>query len=133
MPTSKKTVTVTAQKKVVKKSAKDSLSTKVAVPKERSASSRKQTRVSACSCVTRCTPEEAFWINNGPVVSSVAELRDAIAKISVEQYQYHTTREGNDFARWLRDCLGDAARAKSLESAKTKAAAVRALSGTCCK
>lgn len=72
-------------------------------------------------------PEESFWVNNGPVCCSIAELREAIKEMSDEQYAYHTRRDGNDFARWLSESLGHHECAQKLSRAKTRAGAVRAL------
>lgn len=83
-------------------------------------------------CNQTCNPEHSFWVNNGPVVSTVCDLREAIKSMSDEQYQYHTLRAGNDFASWVRDCVGDAKLAERLAQSKTRAAAARVL-GTCCK
>ena len=52
--------------------------------------------------------------------------------MSDEQYQYHTARQGNDFATWIRDCFGDGALAERVARAKNRAGALRVL-GACCK
>lgn len=90
-------------------------------------------KAGSCACVVTCPPEQAFWINQGPVVDSIARLKEALLTMTEEQFAYHTLREGNDFARWVRECLDDAERAARLERATTKAAAVKALTGVCCK
>lgn len=127
---------VVAPKKTATKSvAKKSTATKRAVAKKKTVSKKAITRVQdkACACTTMCKPEESFWVNKGPVVSSVAELKQALSDMSATQYSYHTKRNGNDFAQWLRHCLDDEAHAVALEKAKTKAAAVSALSSGCCE
>ena len=55
----------------------------------------------------------------------------ALKEMSDEQYAYHTKREGNDFAKWVQDCLGDSASATGLKSARTRVGAVRILAKTC--
>lgn len=110
--TAKKTV-----KKVAKKAAKKTSSAKVVTTKAAPC---------ACACVVR--DEEAFWIHNGPVVHSVAELIVVLGEITDEQFAYHTKRAGNDFARWLRDCLGDEHTAARIEKARGRGGAARALS-----
>lgn len=85
-----------------------------------------------CSCNQACKPEHSFWVYNGPVVSSLSELRSAVEGMSDEQYQYHTARQGNDFAAWIRDCFGDGALAERVACAKNRAGALRVL-GACCK
>lgn len=145
MPATKKT----AQKSASKKSAKKTASKKTAAaaktkkadaPKsskktvKRAAPKKKASRApvrTSCPCTTVCKAEEAFWVNNGPVVHSVAELKVVLGELSNEQFEYHTKRAGNDFACWLRDCLGDAATAERLEKARGRSGALRALSCSC--
>lgn len=140
MPTTKKVV-----KKVPTPTTKSAQATvkvsqaKVAVKKvpAKKTVAKKSVKASpkavGCACVVTCAPGQAFWINQGPVVDSIARLKDALQTMTEEQFAYHTLREGNDFARWVRECLDDAERAARLERATTKSAAVKALSGVCCK
>jgi acyl-homoserine lactone acylase PvdQ len=112
----KKTTKKASAKKAVKKTAKKTKTNK------------------SCSCKAKCTSKQAFWVNNGPVVHSVQELLEALKDISDEQYAYHTKREGNDFATWVKDCLKDDAAATSLKKVRSRAGAVRVLSEKCaCK
>lgn len=85
----------------------------------------------ACACGRVCRDGEAFWVNHGPVIDSIAGLKEALSSMSDEQFAYHTMRDGNDFARWLRDSLDDTVCAARIEKAKTRAAAARALTGSC--
>lgn len=114
------------QKKVTEKRVVESKSAKK-VPTSKSVA------VGTCMCRNRCKPEEAFWVNQGPVVETIADLKKAFTSMSEEQYQYHTSRDGSDFARWVRICIGDCPCADRLEKAKTRVSAMRALTGTCCK
>jgi hypothetical protein len=85
-----------------------------------------------CVCVRECSPAEAFWVNDGPILRSVIELKEALSTLTDEQYAYHTKRNGNDFATWVRDCFADAECAEKLEKASTRTGAVRTL-GTVCR
>ena len=85
-----------------------------------------------CSCHKTCRAEESFWVNYGPVVDSIAALRDAVRTMSDEQFAYHTGRGTNDFATWVEHSLGNKKIAGLVSKAKTKKAAVQALS-SCCK
>ena len=49
--------------------------------------------------------DKAFWVNNGRVVRTLAELQAALRVMSDEQYHFHTKRSGNDFSRWVKDVL----------------------------
>ena len=102
-------------------------SVKKAVKKKASAKSAK-----VCSCHDTCRPEESFWVNYGPVVDSISTLRDAIRSMSEEQFSYHTARGTNDFAAWIQYSFGNKKVADRVLKAKTKNAAIKALS-SCCK
>ena len=65
----------------------------------------------------------AFWVNNGPALRHLLDLSKFLAIITEEQFHYHTKRDGNDFAKWVRTILGDGVCARALESSKTIAAA----------
>lgn len=82
-------------------------------------------------CHAACPPEEAFWINNGPVLDTLCGLMESFSAMTDEQFAYHTKRDGNDFARWVRESIGDPLCAARLERAKTRAAAAKALAGLC--
>ena len=147
MPAKKKTKKVAkktaSKKKVVKKASQSAQSGKKTVKKttkkavnkvvQKSAKRpvKKSIKKKATTCKTKCHTTEAFWVNNGPVVHSVEELLDAIRTMSDEQYAYHTTRDGNDFANWIKDCLKDGGCATSVKRAKSRSGVVRVLSSKC--
>lgn len=126
MPTARQKKEVRTPSTVVKEKRTTTASKRVAVKKV----SAKDT---SCVCRVACKPEEAFWIHHGPVVASVAELMEALGEMTDEQYSYHTRRNGNDFAVWLRDCFGKDALASRVEGATSRAKAVQALRSPCCK
>ena len=68
----------------------------------------------------------AFWVNNGPSLRHLLDLSKFLTIITAEQFHYHTKRNGNDFAKWVRAVLGDERCARALEASKTIAAARRA-------
>jgi len=73
-------------------------------------------------------PERCFWVNNGPIVKNVAELTAAVRAMSDEQFDYHTKRNGNDFAQWIKDVLRNSTLASVVVRAKTRTGLLRALS-----
>lgn len=73
-------------------------------------------------------PDRCFWINHGPVVKDIKELLNAASKISDEQFEYHTKRSGNDFAKWVEEVLSEKACAEKIKKSKTRAALIKALS-----
>jgi hypothetical protein len=93
----------------------------------------KRTAKKKTVCKKRCKPSHAFWVNNGPVLRSVKSLVEALKNdITDEQFDYHTKRDGNDFAIWIKDCLCDAECASKLKRVRTRNGAVRVLSKCKC-
>lgn len=73
-------------------------------------------------------PEQCFWVNFGPVLKNLRELRDALAtEISEGQFAYHVGTGRNDFATWVEGVLHDPDCAQALRRARTRAAALRAV------
>lgn len=76
-------------------------------------------------------PGSAFWVNNGPALRHLVDLSKFLSIITPEQFNFHTARAGNDFAKWVSAVLGDEACARALEKSKTivaaRAAVVKAL------
>lgn len=68
-----------------------------------------------------------FWINNGPVVKNLRELRDALLNINEESFKFHVNKEKNDFAAWVKDVLKDEPLSKRLLKVKTLKAFVKAV------
>ena len=65
--------------------------------------------------VLRHVPEEKrFYAHDGKILSNIFELKAALEKISRACYSYHVNEEKNDFARWVREVLGDDKLAKDL-------------------
>lgn len=87
--------------------------------------------VSYCFTVDVAPPDQCFWVNEGPVVKDVAELRQALREMTEEQFRYHAMDRGvNDFAKWMDEVLGHCMCAAKVAKAKTRESAVRALA-TC--
>ena len=68
--------------------------------------------------------EQCFWCNDGKILATHDELKEALLSMSAETYAHHTDGK-NDFATWVEFVLCDVECAKSLRkatSAKTAAA-----------
>ena len=63
--------------------------------------------------------ELCFWINNGPILRNLKDLKNALKKISEETFKYHVNKEKNDFANWVKNVLGDKILANKLAKIKT--------------
>jgi hypothetical protein len=72
-------------------------------------------------------PELCFWVYEGPVVDSLPNLLLALEAMTEEQFAYHTTRSGNDFARWVREVLLCEACADELEKVESRTEAIGVL------
>lgn len=67
--------------------------------------------------------EQCFWSNDGLILSSLADLSEALATMSDEVYMHHATKDRNDFADWVEFVLIDKVCAQNLRRAKGKKAA----------
>ncbi|MDO8492153.1 MAG: hypothetical protein Q7S34_00740 [bacterium] len=72
--------------------------------------------------------ERCFWINNGPILSNLKDLHNALRAMSDEQWKYHVRKDRNDFVVWVKAVLGDSACATKLVKCKTKLAAAKVVS-----
>jgi len=72
-------------------------------------------------------PEEAFWINGGPIVQSLSELKEVLMHISDLQFDYHVSKDKNDFAVWIASSLGNKLCAKKVKKAKTRTECIRVM------
>ena len=55
-----------------------------------------------------------FFCNDGKFFSNLCDLKDDIPNMSNEAFLHHTGQGRNDFANWIRDCLGDSKLADEL-------------------
>lgn len=85
-------------------------------------------KVKDSEVVLEVSPEQAFWVHDGPTVKSLKELSNAIAEMSPEQFAYHTMRNGNDFARWIRDVLQNSECANKIEMAENQKETLKVIS-----
>jgi hypothetical protein len=76
--------------------------------------------------VLRHVPDEKrFYCHDGKILNNLYELMNGLEKMSHACYGHHVTDEKNDFARWVRDVLGDDKLANNLaKAAAQKEAAV---------
>lgn len=72
--------------------------------------------------------ELRFWVNNGPVLSSLWDLERALSDISDDQYFYHANEWKNDFVPWVQYVLMDDVAAKALSGAKSRKEAKKKVS-----
>ncbi|MEA1926090.1 MAG: hypothetical protein U9M90_02485 [Patescibacteria group bacterium] len=74
--------------------------------------------------VVKClidAPQEAYFrVHNGSALRNLKDLHKALRGMTKEQFEYHTKRNGNDFARWIKDVLGEKALASKITRLRSK-------------
>lgn len=71
--------------------------------------------------VLRHVPDEkCFYCHDGKILNNIYDLKSALEKMHDTIYSYHVTAEKNDFARWVREVLGDEKLARDLAKATDK-------------
>jgi hypothetical protein len=78
---------------------------------------------------TKLPENKAFYVQNGPVVTSLKGLADALEKdeISDDAFQFHLTNNNNDFLNWIDGVYGEQELIKALKRVKTKKGFVKKL------
>ena len=62
------------------------------------------------------SPDHFFYCNDGRILKSIAELRDALSSMDGGLFSYHVNGNKNDFADWIREAAEDEGLAKSIEN-----------------
>lgn len=90
----------------------------------------KKTKKNETKPLTVAPPDQLFWVNNGPVLKDLRDLRDAFRTMTDEQYRFHAKRDGNDFAKWVSVVLHNEECAKQLKRATSRLLALEVV-GEC--
>jgi hypothetical protein len=93
------------------------MTTKIARAKKVTAQS-KRTKA-AKRVLARADGPQCFWVNEGPILSSLLDLKDALQKMSSAMYAHHVGESRNDFADWIEYVLGDVDLAAELRPLRT--------------
>lgn len=75
----------------------------------------------------RLHPAQYFFLANGVVIKSAAELSDALKAMDTKLFQKHVDLEKNDFAVWLKKVVREPELAAHIEKAHTKKEMIAAL------
>ncbi|MBN1375488.1 MAG: hypothetical protein JXA01_04975 [Dehalococcoidia bacterium] len=73
--------------------------------------------------------EKRFYCHDGNIVNNVYELKNALEKMNHACFTHHVTDEKNDFARWIREVLGDDKMANDLSKAPSQKEAAAVVKG----
>jgi hypothetical protein len=58
--------------------------------------------------VLRSVPDvQRFYCHDGDILNNIYDLKATLGKMHSPAYHHHVTEEKNDFARWVREVLGD--------------------------
>ncbi len=63
--------------------------------------------------------DTCFWVNYGPALRDLLELRNTLREINEEQFKHHVNEIRNDFADWVGDVLEDKKTALQIKKTKT--------------
>ncbi len=116
----KKGVMKSTPKKVPKESL---VKTKKSVGKKSKTSAKKKKTVKKTLVVAM--GDQCFWINSGPEVKDLIELKDILSEINKEQFIHHVNNMKNDFAVWVEDVLCDKKCADKIRRSKTIPAMIK--------
>lgn len=110
-------------KKVLKSSGVQKKSKKTTTAKAKTKSSAPKVAKKAVPQVTvplvTAPQEKYFWLSTGATMANLHELAESFKAMDELSYNYHVTKEKNDFAQWVADVLDDMACAEALRRART--------------
>jgi len=69
--------------------------------------------------IVNAEDKSCFWINNGPVLKNLKDLKKSLLIMSKETFSYHVNKEKNDFAVWVKNTLQDETLSNKLAKIKT--------------
>ncbi|MEM2915996.1 MAG: DUF5752 family protein [Candidatus Woesearchaeota archaeon] len=65
-------------------------------------------------------PEKCFYVSDGSVYATLAQLAKGLRKMHPDTYAYHANEQKNDFHNWVRDVFGEQKLAQKLLTAKNQ-------------
>ncbi len=71
--------------------------------------------------------DQQFFLHKGAQLHDMLELKKAFETMSQEQYDFHVTKDKNDFAAWVEFVLQDKQCARALRKARTIKTSIRAI------
>jgi hypothetical protein len=70
----------------------------------------------------------AFRCQDGSVFRNMKDLRDALARMKDDTFAHHSSAEKKDFAKWVREVIGDNKLATELEKSPDRRNAAKKVS-----
>lgn len=65
------------------------------------------------------TSDNYFYLNNGIPIKNLAELLDQLVNMDQELFNYHVSKQNNDFANWVRDVFGEKEMARRMKMSRS--------------
>ena len=93
---------------------------KAATKKKTATKKTKLTKEQKKFLLSDVAPEKQFWVHDGPVLKSLADLSSALKEMSDDTFSYHLNASKNDFANWIKDVIEDTDLTSSIARVKTK-------------
>lgn len=78
--------------------------------------------------VTEAPIEKSFFLNDGRILRTLKDLKDALETMDDSTFYHHVTADRNDFANWVRDVFNQPELADKIAKAETQFAVKRAIS-----
>ena len=76
----------------------------------------------------QASPEQCFWCCDGRIIKNLVELEKAFNEMSDSIFSYHANSKKNDFAKWVKDILGEGKLASELKKCKNRKDAAKKVS-----
>lgn len=73
-------------------------------------------------------PDHYFYLKSGLALKSLCDLESVLLEIDNETFSHHVKEGQNDFAKWVRDTIGDEKLASKLELLDAKEDMAKAVS-----
>lgn len=88
---------------------------------------KKATKKTAKQKLITAPQDQSFWVTDGQVLGTLADLQAALKLMSDDAYEHHVGKEYNHFADWVEVILCDKKCAAALRRARTQAGAAKAV------
>lgn len=69
--------------------------------------------------VIEISPDKYFYLVDGKILTNLNDLINALKKMTKETYNYHVSKDKNDFANWIKDVFGNQKLAEEIRKVKT--------------
>lgn len=79
----------------------------------------KVTKIVARNFLADVSEEKVFWSHDGQTFKNLRELAQGLDNMTYQNFMFHVNENRNDFAKWVREVVGDQDLASDLEKTGT--------------